>query len=328
MFPFFDIHSCLVYSMAKVTHGTSGKGKLMGELGDRLRKAREAKGLTLEQIEEVTRIRRRYLQALEEEDFGQLPGEVFVRGFLRNYALALGLDPEEVLAAGGLKVPSPLPPAQEQPVQILDEPLAAEPGRQWMLVTGISLMVLIAVGLAGWTLWRYLGPASATPQPSATATVEASATATRSALAAEPGIISTPSPTPTATEEPTVTRTPATGVLIHLEATARSWVRIIVDGRLAYEGNLEAGQAQEWTGNSQVFVRTGNAGGLRIWYNGHEEPSLGRAGEVVERTWGAGTLPEGTELPVSESTPGPVGPPPSSPTPTPTVPATTPTASR
>lgn len=298
----------------------------MGQVGDRLRQAREAKGLTLEQIEEITRIRRRYLQALEEEDYGQLPGEVFVRGFLRNYALALGLDPEEVLAESGLRVPSPLPTAHEPPQEILDEPLAPEPNRQWMMITGITLMVLIAVGLTAWTLLRYLGPASATPQPTASVTVAPSATATRGALAGEPGTASTPSPTPTATIEPTATRTPTTGVLLHLEATARTWVRIIVDGRPAYEGNLEAGQAQEWTGSQEVFVRTGNAGGLRIWYNGREEPPLGRPGEVVERTWGAGTLPEGTELPVRESTPGPVGPPPSSPTPTPTTAETTPTA--
>jgi len=295
----------------------------MGELGDRLRQAREAKGLTLEQIEEITRIRRRYLQALEEEDFGQLPGEVFVRGFLRNYALALGLDPEEILAASGLRVPSPLPPAQEPPQQILDEPLAPAPNRQWLMVTAVGLMVIIALGLGGWTLLRYLGAARATPQP--TATAQPSPTATHTTLVGGPAPVDTPTPTSTATAEPTATRTPTSGVLLHLEATARSWVRVIVDGRLAYEGNLEAGQAQEWTGSQQVFLRTGNAGGLRIWYNGREEQALGRPGEVVEHTWGAGTLPEGTELPVRESTPGPVGPPPSSPTPTPTVPTATPT---
>jgi len=74
----------------------------------------------------------------------------------------------------------------------------------------------------------------------------------------------------------------------------------------------------------------GNAGGLRVWYNGQEEPPLGAPGEVVERTWTAGTLPDEAGLPGSleESTPVPVGPPPSSPAPTeaPIEPTVTPTA--
>jgi cytoskeleton protein RodZ len=68
----------------------------MGELGTWLKETREAQGLSTEQVEADTRIRRAFLQALEEGDYHILPGEVYVRGFLRNYALFLGLDPTEV----------------------------------------------------------------------------------------------------------------------------------------------------------------------------------------------------------------------------------------
>ena len=70
----------------------------MGELGSLLTRAREARGLTLEDAERDTRISRRYLQALEGEQFEVIPAPVYARGFLRSYSQYLGLDPAEALA--------------------------------------------------------------------------------------------------------------------------------------------------------------------------------------------------------------------------------------
>ena len=70
----------------------------MGDLGQLLREAREQKGVSLEEVEEATRIRQKFLQALEEEDYGALPAETYVKGFLRTYATYLELDPEELMA--------------------------------------------------------------------------------------------------------------------------------------------------------------------------------------------------------------------------------------
>lgn len=70
----------------------------MGELGSWLTRAREARGLTLEDAERDTRISRRYLQALEAEQFEVIPAPVYARGFLRSYSQYLGLDPQETLA--------------------------------------------------------------------------------------------------------------------------------------------------------------------------------------------------------------------------------------
>jgi len=70
----------------------------MGELGSLLTRAREARGLTLEDAERDTRISRRYLAALEAEQFEIIPAPVYARGFLRSYSQYLGLDPQEMLA--------------------------------------------------------------------------------------------------------------------------------------------------------------------------------------------------------------------------------------
>src|SRR5512139_1563433 len=70
----------------------------MGELGSLLTRAREARGLTLEDAERDTRISRRYLQALEAEQFEVIPAPVYARGFLRSYSQYLGIDPQEALS--------------------------------------------------------------------------------------------------------------------------------------------------------------------------------------------------------------------------------------
>jgi cytoskeletal protein RodZ len=71
----------------------------MATLGDMLREARETRGLTAEDVERATRIRARYVHALEDHQFQELPGDVYTRGFLRNYAIFLDLPVADVLGA-------------------------------------------------------------------------------------------------------------------------------------------------------------------------------------------------------------------------------------
>src|SRR5687767_11788020 len=66
-------------------------------VGETLQAARERKGVDLYRAERDTKIRLRYLSALEDSDYDELPAPVYVKGFLRNYAIYLGLDPDEVL---------------------------------------------------------------------------------------------------------------------------------------------------------------------------------------------------------------------------------------
>lgn len=72
---------------------------LMGELGNTLSRARRARGITLEDVERDTHVSRRYLQALENEDFSIFPAPVYARGFLRTYARYLGLNPDDLVRA-------------------------------------------------------------------------------------------------------------------------------------------------------------------------------------------------------------------------------------
>jgi len=105
-------------------------------LGEKLRTAREKKGYTFEQIGRDTNIAKRYLEALEAEDFAQFPGEPYLLGFLRNYGEYLGLDTQEL---GSLYKTIKI---QEQPIPV--EQLLKDPPRfPWPLVAGLALLLVV-----------------------------------------------------------------------------------------------------------------------------------------------------------------------------------------
>ena len=137
----------------------------MSGIGERLADAREARGLTLEQVERETRIIRRYLAALEAEDFDAFPAEVYARGFLRSYATYLGLNAAELLAHlprrdeadQGLAAPAPDPTAararprpQLPSLPALPSPPGLTPLRRLALAVALLLVGGFVVGrLAG-----------------------------------------------------------------------------------------------------------------------------------------------------------------------------------
>jgi len=114
----------------------------MGELGNTLSRARRARAITLEDVERDTHVSRRYLQALENEDFAIFPAPVYARGFLRTYARYLGLNPDELLRvfpSGELTVDiTPLPSVSKPPDQLINV--------NW-LVAGLVAIFLLGAGL-------------------------------------------------------------------------------------------------------------------------------------------------------------------------------------
>ncbi len=110
----------------------------MESLGERLRRAREQKGYTFDQISRETNIARRYLEALEAEDFSPFPGEPYLLGFLRNYGDYLGLPPQELISAyRTLKL-------QEQPIPV--EQLLSKSGPSPFLFVGLVIALLAVAG--------------------------------------------------------------------------------------------------------------------------------------------------------------------------------------
>jgi cytoskeletal protein RodZ len=119
----------------------------MESIGEKLRLARERNNLTIEQIARETHVAKRFLKALEDEDFSVFPGETYAMGFLRNYAENLGLNAEELIGIyRNIKI-------QEQPLP-MTELLDAQPRlppRRLILIVALGVVVLAA---AGWIIYK------------------------------------------------------------------------------------------------------------------------------------------------------------------------------
>ena len=99
---------------------------LVTGLGDRLREARTAKGFTLDDLQSITKIQKRYLSGIENEDYSMMPGSFYVRAFIKQYAEAVGLDPDEMLALYKDTPSSAMPEEEESQIYFTD--LDAENG--------------------------------------------------------------------------------------------------------------------------------------------------------------------------------------------------------
>ncbi len=162
------------------TDGTDPGVDATPSLPDRLAAARERKGVDLFRAERDTKIRSRYLAALERGDYRELPGAVYTKGFLRNYAVYLGLDPEEVLRQWrrerGDQVPSE--PVVVAPRTIVDppRPLAFSPS---VVVAALMTIGVVVFGIyLAAQLLRFAKPPTLAVTNPATAVVDVDESAT------------------------------------------------------------------------------------------------------------------------------------------------------
>ena len=123
----------------------------VASLPERLLAARERKGVDLFRAERDTKIRASYLAALERGDWRELPGSVYTKGFLRNYALYLGLDPDEILLQWRSERGDDRP---SEPVIVVPRPIQA-PARGFTFSPGILVVLLLIVGVIAFA--AYLG---------------------------------------------------------------------------------------------------------------------------------------------------------------------------
>lgn len=257
-------------------------------LGASLRDAREAKGYSLDEAERSTRIRAKFLAALEADEFTALPAEAQARGFLRNYAEFLGLDPAVVLAhydetRHRKPARAPAAPRFNAPPAPRKSPGRPPPVRARRL-RGPSPDVLFAaavtVVLVMLTIWALQQLNQNAPAP--TPTVSFGPTLLVAATAAS----ATPAPTATSTAVPLPSpQAVYVGVNVTVRAELRAWVSVKVDGLEQFAGLMTPGDTRDFVGQSAVEVFTGNGLGTRVIWNGRDQGTLGDLGQAVLRVW-------------------------------------------
>ena len=243
----------------------------MGELGQLLREAREKKGLSLAEVEEKTKIRQAQIEALEEENFEELPAGIYRKGLLRNYALYLGLNLKEVMTSYGGEEEDvgPITPVAEG-----FEPPKGMSVSSWLFIDlflGVLIVAsIIVVGILAYNRQYTIFPS---PPP----------TPTRHASLASPVLVLTPTDTPSPTSTPT--EIPSGRLQMDVEIIARTWLEVTVDGEPAFRGLIEAGTKWSWFAQDSIAMHVGNAGGALVTLNGQELGLLGEQDEVVDIEW-------------------------------------------
>jgi cytoskeleton protein RodZ len=283
----------------------------MIDLGSELRQAREAQGISLSEAAQVTRIKERYLQALETNDWAALPTPVQARGFLRNYAIYLGLDGDQTAtrfnqALQSTAVTLPTAPTAEAVVRTTNGDGAVFSPRDiaiegagggmpaWFssdILIGVALALIVA--LVGFGLLRLVsGNSDETPAAPITPAITDSAPGPTADTGALPGAATPAAITPTFDA--------STGsVQLSLEATEHVWVRVTVDDVKVLEGILAPGAPQAWQGAGQIMLETANGAGLKAVINGQLQEPLGERGQPIVLAWG----PSGPVTPAPTAAP-------------------------
>jgi cytoskeleton protein RodZ len=125
----------------------------MGAFGDKLKREREMRRITLDEISESTKIPRRYLESLERENFESLPGGVFNKGFVKAYARFLGLDEEQAVADYVAVAKEEPTPEDQFPLEIHEKPDRELNPRKSQLPLIAAVVALVGV-LGGYAAWR------------------------------------------------------------------------------------------------------------------------------------------------------------------------------
>lgn len=247
----------------------------MPTLGEELKRRREERGVSLNDISESTRIGTRFLKAIETDNFAILPGGIFTRSFIRAYAKQVGMNEDEAVSlyqqqALGQPVtpqaqPQPLPtaertyqpPAQERPRR--SEPMtyrAGGPSISWPTII-ITAGILLIVGMSIFALVRYLNRAGKEEPAAASQTQPA---------AAQPA----PPAQQQAAEPPPVQ--PGQPMTVRLEAVnGECWLQYEVDGQKGPPISLKQGESRELPpAREAVKLNLGNRQALRVTINNRE----------------------------------------------------------
>ncbi|MBF2026394.1 MAG: DUF4115 domain-containing protein [Oscillatoriales cyanobacterium C42_A2020_001] len=257
------------------------------QIADYLRRVREQQSVALDRVAQETFIPLRLLQALESSEIERLPEPVYVKGFIRRYGDALGLDGSELADAFEINpAPTPQPAVIAEPPN--DAPLPRESQRQQVqarddfgerskrpFVTYVVSGVLAAgvLGAIALGLTNMLKPATNTATNSSSSTTPATqstAPPTPEAIAPQPTVSSSPLPDP------------SPPIQVDINLTDRSWMQVVADGKVQFEGILTKGEQRTWKAKNNLSIRAGNAGAVVVSHNQGEAKPLGKLGDVVD----------------------------------------------
>ena len=272
-----------------------------GTFGDNLKREREMRGVTLDEISAATRIATRFLQAIENEQWDQLPGGVFNRGFVRAVAHYLGLDEENIVAEYALAVND----RPTVPVWTGSPPAVAPDRRSW--IAGILVAVVVIAIVAGaWygtrriIAWRAARRAAlnavvvgAPPLDTAPAPTAETAPAIAPSDTAPSDNTALEAPAASADSSPAGTAAPAAPpaspadlapMELKIETMKKTKLTVEADSDQVFNGTVQAGEDHTFSAKDRFQISTRDAGALVIQLNGRTLAPIGPLGHAGKLT--------------------------------------------
>jgi cytoskeleton protein RodZ len=249
--------------------------------GEHLKREREMRGVSLEEIAAATRISTRFLEAIEKEQWDQLPGGVFNRGFIRSIARFLGLDEDSLIAeySLGTKDHVETHAAAELPNEM--------PWNWRPAVAAIIAIVVIALAITGGVFaYRHYGARISArlhrQSPGATATAHVTAPAnplsapTQTATPSEPSAASPLADTPVASEQ---SAPAAPALALKMEAGKPADVKVIADGKTVFEGPVRPNDVRQFQALDAFQITSSESSALLLELNGQTMAPIGTPGQ-------------------------------------------------
>lgn len=300
----------------------------MGSFGQNLRRERELRGVSLDEIAQHTKVGTRLLEAIESDRFDLLPGGIFNRSFVLHYARYLGLDEGKIgaefdLAVGAAPVDIKAVAEQReqhQPAPSSRLPEMMERGRPLFLAVLITALLVAAgfgihaAGKSGkvrsWIAHArgqsdspvekraVLPPVAPAPAPAAEGRGDGQPVGSAQSPPAGGGHPSAGHEVaPAARPEPSQPAPPAPPggkgtreLSLQVDTVESAWVEVTADGRKEWSGEMGPGETRRLTARSSIQVKTGNAAAVVLTLNGETQPPLGRKGEVKTANFAIGDV--------------------------------------
>ncbi len=272
-------------------------------LGDLLRETREQKNLSLDDVEKGTNIRKLYIKSIEEGNYEKLPGEVFLKGFIKTYGKFLGLDSQKLIEQYKQEKNTPNP-AEEINIETKKEEVAPSPTEENKQQEKNSSTKTVNIQqkkennipkIDSFSAnQEYLQSHKNNSKRNILLVVAILIVIIGAAVVFLSSQGSSDTKTTTTTETVTVTETenqakePApivSGAEVKAVFNEDCWTEVKVDGKVVLSETVKKGNTLTWKGEKQVDVTVGNAGAVDVTFNNQPAGKLGDIGAVVSKSF-------------------------------------------
>lgn len=232
--------------------------------GEHLKREREMRGVSLEEVSAATRISTRFLEAIENEHWDLLPGGVFNRGFIRSVARFLGLDEDSMVAEYALETRGRVD------VGVVPDPPMEVP-RDWKPIAVLTIAVILILGSATLVYAKYGSKIAARfHKPPVAAETAATSPIDANAPAGIP---------PAATNTVPNSASAADPLELKVQTNKPVMLTIVADGKIVLNQMVETGDARQFEARDALEVTSSDSGGVVLELNGQPIPLFGQPGQ-------------------------------------------------